>query len=141
MTTPDYTTTGTWHDHAPVVAEEAGNLLRMTGADPDLAGLEALARAGMRAIDERLALQPATGRMFYAVSDVWSVTSYHPDRVPPDVLEAARQLTVELYRRRDAAFGVINAWSPSGEPLRISRDQLAGVDSLLQPHVEGWGLA
>jgi len=138
---PDYSTAGTWHDHAPAVAAEAASRLRMAGTDPDLSGLEQLARGGMRAVDERLGLLPATGRMFYAVSDVDALTCYAPDRVPPDVLEAATQLTVELYRRRDAPFGISNAWSPSGEPLRISRDQLAGVESLLQPHMEGWGFA
>ncbi len=142
MTTPDYSTAGTWHDLAPAVAEEVReHLLRLPADDRDVPRLEPIARAAMRAIDQRLSLQPASGRWFYAVSDVDVVTCYGPATVPPDVLEAARQLTSELYRRKDAPFGISNAWSPSGEPLRISRDQLAGVESLLLPYVEGWGVA
>jgi hypothetical protein len=133
------TTAGTWHDHAPAVAAEAQRRLRLHDQDPELGRLEPLARAAMRAVDERLSLQAATGRMSYAVSDTWAVVTYAADRVPADVLEAATQVTVELFQR--PPFGITNAWSPSGEAVRVSRDQLAGVSSLLEPHVEGWGMA
>jgi hypothetical protein len=79
--------------------------------------------------------------MSYPVSDVDVVWTYPADGAPPDVVEAATQLTVDLYRRKDAAFGVLNAASVTGEPVRISRDQLAGVQSLLDLYVESWGLA
>lgn len=134
-------TSGSWHDLAPDVADAARIRLRLTEQDPDTAALEGHARAAMRAIDERLALQPATGRSSYPVSDTYAVVTYAPGRVPADVLEAARQLTVELARRVDAPFGVTSAVGITGEPVRVSRDQLAGVDTLLLPHVEGWGLA
>jgi hypothetical protein len=134
-------TAGTWHDHAPAVAESARVRLRLREDDPDARELEDLARAAMRAIDERLALRAATGRYSYPVSDSWALVTYGPDGVPADVLEAARQLTVELLRRRDAPFGVLDAHSPTGEAVRVSADQLRGVQSLLEPHMEGWGIA
>lgn len=140
MTDPGITA-GTWHDHAPAVADAARQRLRLAEEDPDVAQLEGMARAAARAIDQRLALQPATGRMAYPLSDTYAVVTFHRDAVPEDVVEAATQLTVELLRRRDAPFGVLDAHSPTGEPVRVSRDQLAGVESLLLPYVEGWGIA
>jgi hypothetical protein len=69
------------------------------------------------------------------------VVTYGPDGVPADVLEAATQLTVELLRRRDAPFGVLETHSPTGDLVRVSSDHLRGVQSLLEPHMEGWGIA
>jgi hypothetical protein len=134
-------TAGTWHDQAPAVATEAANRLRLKESDPDRGRLEAQARAACRAIDGRLGLLASATRMSYPVSDVDVVWTYPADGAPEDVVEAATQLTVDLYRRKDAAFGVLNAASVTGEPVRISRDQLAGVQSLLDLYVESWGLA
>jgi hypothetical protein len=134
-------TAGTWHEQAPAVAAAAAEELRIGEDHPDRERFDRKARAACVAIDMRLELRPATGRMFYPVTDVWAVTSYASGQAPADVLEAAVQLTEELYRRKDAPFGISNAWSPTGEALRISRDHLAGVEPLLLPHVEGWGLA
>jgi hypothetical protein len=133
-------TAGTWHDQAPAVAAEAASRLRLTSRDPDR-DLTGRARAAMRAIDGRLDLRASAGRLSYPVSDVAVAWTYPVGGTPPDVLEAAVQLCMDLYRRKDAAFGVLNAPSLSGEPVRISRDQLAGVESLLAPYVEGWGFA
>lgn len=133
-------TAGTWHDQAPAVAVQAATLLRLESTHPDRDTMESYARAACRAIDMRLELQPATGRMFYPISPQWAVVSYASGEAPEDVQLAALQLTQELYRRKDARFGVTNTVSPTGEPVRVSRDQLAGVDSLLQPYVEGWGI-
>lgn len=141
MTAPPDGTGLTWHEHAPAVADAARVVLRLREDDPDTGRLEPLARAAARAIDARLGLQPATGRMFYPVSDVDVITTYHRDAVPADVLEAARQVTVELYRRKDVRFGVLPDLGAVGESVRVSRDQLAGVESLLAPHIESWGLA
>lgn len=134
-------TAGTWHDQAPAVAVEAANRLRLKATDPDRGRLEGQARAACRAVDSRLGLLPATGRLSYPLSDADVVWTYPADGAPDDVLEAATQLTVDLYRRKDAAFGVLNAATVTGEPVRISRDQLAGVQSLLDPYVESWGMA
>lgn len=133
-------TAGTWHDQAPAVAVEAANRLRLKASDPDR-DLEARARAAMRAVDNRLDLRASAGRLSYPLSDVDVVWTYPADGAPADVLEAAVQLTMDLLHRKDAKFGVLNSPSLSGEPVRVSRDQLAGVATLLDPYVEGWGIA
>lgn len=133
-------TAGTWHDQAPAVAAEAANRLRLREGDPDR-DLTGRAQAAMRAIDGHLQLRPAASRMSYPLSDTDLVWTYPAGTAPPDVLEAAVQLCTDLFRRKDAAFGVLNAPSLSGEPVRVSRDQLAGVESLLARYVEGWGFA
>jgi len=61
--------------------------------------------------------------------------------MPPAVIEAATTVCVELYRRKDAPFGVTGAWGQDGESFRISRDVLAGVEYLLLPYKSGWGIA
>jgi hypothetical protein len=134
-------TAGTWHDQAPAVAAEAASRLRLTAQDPDRGRLEGQARAAMRAIDNRLDLRPATARMSYPLGDADVVWTYPAGGAPPDVVESAVQVAIDLLRRKDAPFGVLNAPSLSGEPVRISRDQLAGVELLLLPYVEGWGFA
>lgn len=135
-------TSGSWHDLAPDVAEQAReHILRLEPGDRDVPRLEPLARAAMRAIDERLELRAQTGRYSYAVAADWALVSYAATDVPADVLEAAVQLTAELYRRKDLRFGTLPDWSADGGAVRVSADQLAGVASLLGPHVEGWGLA
>ncbi len=134
-------TAGTWHDQAPAVAAEAANRLRLRESDPDWGRVEAQARAAMRAIDSRLCLRPATTRLSYPLSDVDVAWTYADGEQPPDVTEAAVVATMDLLRRKDAPFGVLNAASLTGEPVRISRDQLAGAMSLLEPYVEGWGFA
>jgi len=131
-------TVGTWHDHVPAVAAAAIDRLRLSGTDPDADRLPALAAAACSAVDQRLQLYPATGRRQYPVGGV-PVVTYAPDDVPPDVVEAAVQLTVGLFHRKDAPLGVLGRGM--GEGLYVSRDQLAQVSSLLDPYVEGLGLA
>ena len=141
MTAPADATAGTWHDQAPAVAEAAGSLLQLAGTDTRRDRLEPLARAAMSAIDQRLQLLPVVGsRAAYTVGGV-TTYAYLDGEQPADVVNAAVDLTVELFRRKDAAFGVLGASSPSGEPLRISADHLRGVESRLAPYVEGFGFA
>lgn len=131
---------GSWHEaHAEIVAG-ALEQLRLAGDDHDAGRLTRKVPAAFIAIDLDLELRRVAGRIEYAVAPGHTVVTYPATGVPSSLLEAAVQLTVELYRRKDASFGVLNAWSPSGEALRISRDQLAGVDSLLAPFREGWGI-
>jgi len=47
------------------------------------------------------------------------------------VLDAVVTLTIELYRRKDAPFGVTDSWSVDGAVLRLSSDVLRGVRSQL----------
>jgi hypothetical protein len=137
----DPATVGTWHDQAPTVATAAGNLLQLAATDARRDRLEPLARAAMGAIDQRLQLLPAAGaRVAYTRGGV-TVNTYLDGEQPPDVTNAAVDLTVELFRRKDAVFGVLGSASPSGEPVRVSSDHMRGVESRLQPYVERFGFA
>ena len=132
---------GSWHEaHAEIVAG-ALEQLRVGGNDHDAGRIARKMPAACIAIDLDLELRAVAGRIAYEVAPGHVVVTFPAGLVPASILEAAVQLTVELYRRKDASFGVLNAWSPTGEALRISRDQLAGVDSLLAPFREGWGIA
>ncbi len=132
--------TGTWHDQVPDIAESARTLLRLAENDPDRPRLTGCARAACAAIDQHLQLLPHVDRPVVVAGGV-SWNTYAVDDAPPDVVLAAEQLTGELFRRKDAPFGVLGAASANAVPLYISRDQLAGVASLLAPHVEGFGFA
>jgi hypothetical protein len=51
------------------------------------------------------------------------------------------QVTVELYRRKDAPFGVLNSWSENDVgPVRIGTDPLKGVEHLLAPYAHRYGV-
>lgn len=59
-----------------------------------------------------------------------------PTKAPAPVLEATVLATVELYRRKDATFGVLNTWSSADfGPVRIGSDWLKAVESLLHPYM------
>lgn len=67
-----------------------------------------------------------------------------PDAVdawPAAVLDAAVTVTQELYRRKDAPFGLLAERNVDGERTRISSDPLAGVRALLAPYRQRWGIA
>jgi hypothetical protein len=53
---------------------------------------------------------------------------------PQNVIEAARILSVDLWKRKDTPFGIATGSIDFGG-LRIGRDTMAGVASLLQTHV------
>ena len=52
--------------------------------------------------------------------------------IPEEVSEAAKILAVDLWKRKDTPFGITSATADFGA-LRIGRDSLAGVMSILQP--------
>lgn len=132
--------TGTWYDQAPDIAEAARTMLRLNAADPDVPRLARNALAACSAIDHRLNLRASIDRPTLTVGgETWN--TYAVDDAPPDVVAAAEQLCGELFRRKDAPFGVLNAASANAVPMYVSRDQLAGIDSLIAPYVEGWGFA
>lgn len=57
-----------------------------------------------------------------------------PDVLPSPIFDALVIVTVELYRRKDAAFGVLNTYTSADfGPVRVSTDWLKGVESLLLP--------
>lgn len=101
-------------------------LLRMDGSNPDAERVRTLAGAVLELIRHRLGL------------DV-----FYPDgAVPGLVLEAAIQATRELYLRKDSPQGITGAWGDNGEPIRVARDPLAGVEYLLAPYQQtAWPVA
>jgi hypothetical protein len=58
----------------------------------------------------------------------------------PLVRTAMTNLTIELYRRKDAPFGVLNAWSPDEMAVRISSDPMRGVIHVLLPLKQQFGI-
>lgn len=60
---------------------------------------------------------------------------------PQPVNDAAVQVTVELYRRKDAPFGVLNSWSENDVgPVRIGTDPIKGVEQMLSPYAHRYGV-
>jgi hypothetical protein len=66
-----------------------------------------------------------------------------PDAPPmhPLIQTAMTNCTIELYRRKDAPFGVLNSWSPDEAVVRISTDPLRGVMKILLPLKLQFGVA
>lgn len=59
-----------------------------------------------------------------------------PTVAPAPVIEATVLVTVEIFRRKDTTFGVLNTWSSADfGPVRVSTDWLKGVESLLHPYM------
>jgi hypothetical protein len=131
--------TGSWHDAWAEIAEGALEQLRLDDDDTDRERIIGKVGTACPAIDAHLELRAVAGRVQYTIGGV-TVVAYAAGDVPQQVLEAAVALSVELYRRKDASFGVLNAWSQSGEAFRIGADHLRGVASLLEPFREGWGI-
>lgn len=65
-----------------------------------------------------------------------------PDAPPmhPLIRTAMTNATIELYRRKDAPFGVLNAWSADEVAIRITSDPLRGVRRLLLPLKQKFGV-
>ena len=59
----------------------------------------------------------------------------------PLVRTAMTNATIELYRRKDAPFGVLNGWSPDEMAIRVSTDPLRGVVQILLPLKLRFGVA
>lgn len=53
---------------------------------------------------------------------------------PQNIIEASRILSVDLWKRKDAAFGIATGGF-EGQGLRIGRDMMAGIASYLAPFV------
>lgn len=117
-----------WLDPDVVLADVQATL-RMKATDPDIARIE----------DEHI---PAAAALVDAFLDYPSDAPLTP--VPPMhplTRQAMTQLTIELYRRKDAPFGVLNAWSPDDVALRISTNPIQGVFHILLPLKKGFGIA
>jgi hypothetical protein len=68
-----------------------------------------------------------------------------PEPLPPitavALLTGAVNLTVETYRRKDAPFGVLNAWSVDEVAVRIGPDAIRAIRTMVMPHKRRWGIA
>ena len=64
---------------------------------------------------------------------------FHVD-TEPVLVQAAVELTVEVYRTKDAPWGVLDAWSADTVPVRISSDRLRSIRSLAIPYKERLGV-
>jgi hypothetical protein len=58
----------------------------------------------------------------------------------PVLVQAAVELTVEVYRTKDAPWGVLDAWSADTMPVRISSDRLRSVRTMLTPYKARFGI-
>lgn len=118
--------TDPWTSDVDRVLVGATDTLRISGtADPDVARLRRHATTAV-ALCDRYLDRPVP----FTVAEV-----------PQPVVDAAITVTGELYKRKDAPFGITGAWTPDGGQMRISRDVLAGVETMLAPFRGGWGLA
>lgn len=104
------------------VAAAALDVLRLDPTDEDADRVEAEAVVACDLVAQELD---------YAVA---------PLTVPPPVEDAAVMLTVELYRRKDAPFGVTDAWSVDGASIRLSADVMRSVRSTLAPYRSRFGV-
>jgi hypothetical protein len=94
--------------------------LGLTAGDPDAARVTSAATTAILLVDNYIGTgdQPL------------------PAPTPQPIIDATVLVTVEQYRRKDAAFGVLNTWgSADFGPVRISTDWLKGVESLLHPYM------
>lgn len=94
------------------------------------------------------ASHPDASRVLSAATTAISLVDDYLDRaddplhVPPPepVMDATVKVCVEVYKRKDAPFGVLNSWSDSDiGPVRIGTDALKGVESQLFPFAHRGG--
>lgn len=114
-----------WVDPVTVLADVL-DILRLPASDADAARIEALIPTAAHLVD---------GFLDRGDDPLPVAPPMHPL-----VRTGMTNVTVELYRRKDAPFGVLNSWTPDGMATRISSDPLASSRKLLQPLKRHWGL-
>ena len=106
-----------------LVASQALQVLRLDVGDPDAPRVAELAETACDLIDTDL------------------------DRTDPltiiaaPLLTAAVEVTIELYRRKDAPFGVLDSWSADGTAVRIPADPLRAHRAVLSRYKQREGVA
>jgi hypothetical protein len=128
MATPFPPAAPPWNGDPSELVEFARVRLNLAANDPDLPWLGMLADAVIELISEYLD-DPGSGPIDAG------------GNVKPSVTTASVLALIDAYRRKDATFGIIGAWSPDGVALRVSRDWLDGVKASLQPHRVRFGVA
>lgn len=66
---------------------------------------------------------------------------YPADAIPGAVQETAVSVTVELYRRKDAPFGILDSWSADGVFARVPSDPLRMHEAVLSRYKARQGVA
>jgi hypothetical protein len=115
-----------WDGDPMYLVSIARKLLNMRDTDPDNATLQRQVMAAIEAVTRYLGFDfrlPAEA----PISDV--------------ITESCALTLVELYRRKDANFGIVGTYSEDGVATRISADWLAGHLPQLAMLRRGWGLA
>jgi hypothetical protein len=105
------------------IASDALDILRLQPEDPDADRVVDAAVVACALVDQELD------------------TAEPMDPIPAPVNYAAVLVTIELYRRKDAPFGVLNAWSVDDVLIRLSADTLRSVRRLLLPFKQRFGVA
>ena len=129
VTGPRFPNPDPWDGDPAFLVEQAQQLLHLSDTDPDL---------------ERL------GRLAYVVTELVrqhldctipfdDVAQTEP--IPDPITDACITTLVEQYRRKDAPFGITGAWAADGVALRVSRDWLDPVLTVLQPYRQRFGVA
>jgi hypothetical protein len=125
MTDLPVDTVPAWVDPDQVLTDVL-DVLRKTPADVDADRIEALIPTSANLVAS------------YIDRDADPLPAAPP--MHPLVRTAMTNLTVELFRRKDAPFGVLNAWSPDDIALRVSSDPLRGIVGILLPLKKGFGI-
>ena len=125
MTTP---AAPPWDGDPADLVEFARQRLGLSTNDPDMPWLGQLADSVIALVDAYL---DSPGDSFNTPEAF----------IPPPVTSACVLALIDAYRRKDATFGIIGAWSPDGVALRVSRDWLDGVKAQLQPFRVQFGVA
>ena len=105
------------------VAFAALDILRLDPSDTDAERITSAAVSATELVDFELDYETA------------------PASIPTPVFDAAVNLTVETYRRKDSPFGVTDSWSVDGASIQLSSDVMRGVRSTLTPYKSRWGIA
>lgn len=124
MTTP---AAPPWDGSPVALVEYARVRLTLSPTDPDLPWLGQLADSVIELVDEYV--------------DSPAPPFNEAGTVRPSITTACVLALIDAYRRKDATFGIVGAWSPDGTALRVSRDWLDGVKASLQPHRVQFGVA
>lgn len=99
--------------------------LRLTTNDPDAGQILASVHAAASLIDQFL-----------------DRTVPLPSPPPGPVQTALEQLTIELYRRKDAPFNILNATVPEDVPVDVTGvGAIQSVAPMIQPWRQRWGFA
>lgn len=105
------------------VAQAALDILRLDPTDEDAARILSAAATAITLVDTFLDYE------------------FAPVSIPSPVFDAGVNLTVELYRRKDAPFGSTDGWSPDAASVMLTADVMRGTYSMLDPFKSRWGIA